>query len=88
MRDPLVNRTPSTLGPATDMLPVTPDDSNDLAEMAMALFIESGGTLCIVTRRGETREVVVDDQTLLPVAVRRVLANGTSASGVHALVVG
>lgn len=88
MRDPLANRAASTAAPATDIIPIVPDDTTDLSEMAMALFIEAGGTLRIVTRRGQTREVVVDDQTFLPVAVGRVLATGTSATGIHALVVG
>ncbi|WP_114965258.1 spike base protein, RCAP_Rcc01079 family [Alkalilacustris brevis] len=88
MLDPLANRTPSALGPATDLLPVAPDDAADLPEMAMALFIETGGSLRVVTRRGETREVMLEDQTLLPVAVRRVLESGTTATGIHALVVG
>ena len=88
MRDPLATRAASTSGPATDIVPVIPDDTTDLNEVAMALFIETGGTLRIVTRRGETRDVEVDDQLLLPVAVRRVMATGTTATGVHALVVG
>lgn len=88
MRDPLATRSASTSGPATDIIPVTPNDTADLSEVAMALFIETGGTLRIVTRRGETRDIEVDDQLLLPVAVRRVMATGTTATGVHALVVG
>lgn len=88
MLDPLANRSHSTQGPATDLLPVVPDDTAELSEMAMALFVESGGTLRVVTRRGEIREVVLDDQFLLPVAVRQVLATGTTATGIHALVVG
>ncbi|MCC6007888.1 MAG: hypothetical protein JJU40_09430 [Rhodobacteraceae bacterium] len=88
MLDPLVNRSLSPVGPATDVIPVTPDDATDLPELALSLFIETGGSLQIVTRRGETRSLQIDDQTLLPVAVRRVLATGTSATGIHALVVG
>jgi len=87
MFDPLVNRTLSPTGPATDIIPVTPDDSTDLPVMAMSIFIETGGVLRFVTRRGETRAVLLEDQTLLPVVVRRVLATGTTATGVHALVV-
>lgn len=87
MFDPLANRTLSPAGPATDIIPVTPDDTTDLPVMAMSVFVETGGVLRIVTRRGETREVLLDDQTLLPVVVRRVLATGTTATGVHALVV-
>ena len=88
MLDPLANRSPSVLGPATDMLPVAPDDGIDLSEVAMALFVETGGILRFVTHRGETREVTLEDQALLPVAARRVLETGTTATGIHALVVG
>jgi hypothetical protein len=88
MRDPLTTRASSTSGPATDIIHVTPDNSTDFGELAMSLFIETGGTLRIVTRRGETRDILVEDQTLMPVAVRRVMATGTTASGIHALVVG
>jgi len=88
MLDPLANRSPSLIGPATDMMPVAPDDTTDLPVLALSLFIEVGGSLRMITRRGETREVQIDDQTLLPVAVRRVLATGTTATGIHALVVG
>lgn len=88
MKDPLATRASSTSGPATDIIPITPDDSTDFAELAMSLFIEVGGTLRIVTRRGETRDILIEDQTLLPVAVRRVMATGTTASGIHAMVVG
>ena len=87
MLDPLANRSLSLAGPATDLLPVAPDDITDLPILALSLFIEQGGSLRMITRRGETRQVQVDDQTLLPVAVRRVLATGTTAAGIHALVV-
>ena len=87
MFDPLANRSPSPAGPATDIVPVTPSNATDLPVVAMSLFIETGGTVRIITRTGETREVQVDDQTLLPVIVRRVLATGTTATGIHALVV-
>lgn len=51
------------------------------------LFIEIGGIIEIVTVRDETRSVTVGDMMLLPVGVRRVLATGTTAQGIHALVV-
>jgi len=88
MKDPLATRAASMSGPATDIIPVAPNDLTDFDELAMSLFIEVGGALRVVTRRGETRELLVEDQTLLPVAVRRVMATGTTASGIHALVVG
>ena len=77
----------SPAGPATDIMPVTPNDGADLAITASALFIEIGGVIEIVTVRDETRSVTVGDMMLLPVRVRRVLATGTTAQGIHALVV-
>ncbi len=86
--NPFKTREPSLAGPATDILPVTPDDASDLPEVALALYVEAGGSISIVTERGNTRTVVVDDLTILPVGTRRVRATGTTASGIHALVIG
>lgn len=86
--NPFKTREPSLSGPATDLVPVTPDDGNDLPEVALALYVEAGGSLSILTERGNSRTVVVDDLAILPVGVRRVLASGTTASGIHALVIG
>lgn len=85
--NPFANRDPSPAGPATDILPVTPDDDEDLAIVASALYVETGGSVAIVTLRGAARLVAVGDRTILPVAVRRVRASGTTAAGIHALVV-
>lgn len=74
-------------GPATDILPVTPDDTTDLTIVASALYVETGGTLSVITLRNETRSIEVGDLSLLPVGVRRVRATGTTATGIHALVV-
>lgn len=87
MTNPFVGRAASLQGPATDIRPVTPNDSADLSSVAIALYVETGGTLSIVTALGEARQVAVPDFTILPVGVRRVNATGTSASGVHALVI-
>lgn len=84
--NPFANRDPSPAGPATDILPVTPDDAADLPIVASALYVETGGTLAIVTLRGEARSVAMGDRAILPVVTRRVLAAGTTATGIHALV--
>tara|TARA_R110002072_G_scaffold197111_1_gene354833 strand:+ start:159 stop:359 length:201 start_codon:yes stop_codon:yes gene_type:complete len=65
---------------------VTPDDNTDLTSVAVALFVETGGTVSIVTVNGNTRVVTLPDFSLLPVGVTRVLATNTTASGIHALV--
>jgi hypothetical protein len=88
MYDPFKSRTPSLNGPATDLLPVTPSDTQDLPTVAVALFVETAGSLSFVTQKGETRSVNMTDFTILPVGTRRVLASGTTATGIHAFVVG
>ncbi len=85
--NPFENRTSSLSGPATDILPVTPNDNNDLPEVAVALYVETGGTLSLVTARGSARTVSVADRSILPVGTRKVNATGTSATGIHAMVI-
>ena len=87
MTNPFENRTSSLSGPATDILPVAPNLSADLSEVAIALYIETGGTLSLVTARGGARNVSVADKSILPVGVRKVNATGTSATGIHAMVI-
>lgn len=84
--NPFANRTGSLSGPATDVLPVTPDDTVDLPHVALGLYIESGGEISIDTVQGETRSLLVADFVILPIGARRVRSTGTTASGIHALV--
>ncbi|MEQ3625797.1 MAG: hypothetical protein ABNH26_03805 [Celeribacter sp.] len=86
MTNPFQNRALPLDGPASDIVPVTPDDGTDLLDTASALYVEIGGAVALVTLRGASRVVTVPDMTVLPVAARRVLATGTTASGIHALV--
>jgi hypothetical protein len=88
MTNPYGGRAAPLSGPATDLLPISPDDAADLPQAALALYVESGGTVVFDTVSGDApRSVVVGDLSLLPVAVRRVRLTGTTASGLHALVV-
>ncbi|MCW8842934.1 MAG: hypothetical protein OQK00_05915 [Rhodobacteraceae bacterium] len=84
--NPFADRARSISGPATDALPVTPDDTNDLPMVAIALYVESGGAVVVDTVTGETRTIVVADFSILPLGIRRVRTTGTTASGLHALV--
>lgn len=88
MTDPFLNRALPLNGPALDILPVTPSDSQDLTSVAVALYVETSGAVSFVTARGETRTVGVADNAYLPVGARRVNATGTTATGIHALVIG
>ena len=87
MSNPFENRSVALSGPATDIVPVTPDDTTDLADVAVALYVETGGTVALVSVRGGSRSVTVGGNSILPVGTRRVLATGTTASGIHALVI-
>ena len=86
MTNPFANRSASLQGPATDIQPVTPDDAADLHDVAIALYVETGGSLSIVTASGAERQVELPDFSILPVGVRKVSQTGTTASGIHALV--
>ncbi|MFD1911600.1 spike base protein, RCAP_Rcc01079 family [Halodurantibacterium flavum] len=84
--NPFANRTLPLAGPAYDIVPVSTHNSNDMPVTAVALYVETGGTLSVVTAKGQTRQVAVADFSILPVGVRRVRTTGTTAGGIHALV--
>ena len=87
MQSPFTDRIPSLSGPATDLFPVVPADGIDLPAVAIALYIETGGTITVQSVAGFQRQVEVADFSFLPLGVRRVEATGTTASGIHALMV-
>ncbi len=87
MTNPFSSRLVPLNGPARDIVPVTPDDAVDLPKVAVSLYVEGAGSVAFVTEAGETRTVTVPDFMLLPVGVRRVMATGTTATGLHAMVV-
>lgn len=74
-------------GPARDMIDVTPSDSVDIASEAIALYIETGGTISLVTSKGTTKALTVPDFFILPLGATRVNATGTTATGISAFVV-
>ena len=74
-------------GPATRALSVTPNDSTDLANVARALWVGTGGNLNLLLI-GDTSPVVfanVPSGTLLPVRAKRVYATSTTATGIVAI---
>ena len=85
--NPFKNRASSAQGPALDFYPVTPSDSVNLPSVAIGLYIETAGTVVFETLGGALRTVEVPDFMILPCAVVRVNATGTSAAGIHAAVV-
>ena len=80
----------NTTGLVYDMYPVTPSDSsNNVGDgnVAIGLYIETGGTVVFLNKDGTERTVVVSDSFYLISSVSRVKSSGTTATGIHALVV-
>lgn len=83
MSNPFESRTSGLAGPARDIQPIVPNDTTDLSEVAVALYVETGGDISVVTVAGQTRSFRVADMMILPLGVVRVNSTGTTASGIH-----
>ena len=55
--------------------------------MAVSLYVENGGAVAFTSQKGVDRVVNLPDNGFLTCGVRRVRATGTSAAGIHAIVV-
>lgn len=90
MGNPFQDRQVPFGGPSADLVPVVASNDTDLPDVALALYIETGGTLCFTSAAGEDRVVVVPDFHTMACGVQRVLVSSgvstTSASGIHAYV--
>lgn len=78
---------PDATYPATDIIPVTPHDTNPIVK-CRALYIGTGGTIKVKTPgssiEGTTRTVTVP-AGILPLHVLHVYATGTTAENISAL---
>lgn len=75
--------------PGTDLVPVTPDDDNDLTTPAKAVRCKptgTAGTLRVTTYAGVVRNTTIAAGELLPLAVVRIHDTGTNADGLEALI--
>ena len=73
-------------GSVVDMLPVTPSDSVDLSGVAIGLYITVAGNVAFHNVDGVTRTIAVPANFYLICSVNRVLATGTTSTGIHAMV--
>ena len=73
--------------PAADAFAITPDNGNDLAVAARAIYVGGAGSLEIVTLAGNTVVFTgLGAGTVLPCSAARVRASGTTATGLVGLV--
>ncbi len=71
--------------PATRIAEIVPSDTNPLAFITRAISVETAGHLQIVTSAGDAGRVFVAAGVPFPLRVTRVLATGTTASGIVGL---
>jgi hypothetical protein len=91
MANPFIyENAPNQSGLVIDMVEVTASDSTDnvgSGNIAIGLYIEAGGDVVFLNKDGNERTVTVPDFHTLTCSVKRVKSTGTTATGIHALVV-
>jgi hypothetical protein len=91
MANPFIyENAPNQSGLVIDMVEVTTNDSTDnvgSGNIAIGLYIETGGDVVFLNKDGNERTVTVPDFHTLTCSVKRVKSTGTTATGIHALVV-
>lgn len=74
-------------GPATRQVAITPNDSTDLAYPVRGLYVGGTGNVVCISTGGDTATYAgVPAGTIIPVAVSRVLATGTTATSIVGMV--
>jgi hypothetical protein len=76
-------------GSVYDMVPVTPADGSDnlgTGNIAIGLYVTGEGNVTFHNKDGVSRTVTVPDNFYLICSIKRVLSTGTTATGIHALV--
>lgn len=69
----------------SDVVPVTPSDSADLARCpCLAIQAGGAGNIVMVTYEGNTRTIAVPANVIIPLKVRRILSTSTTATGILA----
>lgn len=73
------------MNPATQAFAITPNDDNDLARPARSLHIGGAGTISVIPADGSAAVALTVGQGILPLAVKRVRATGTTATAIVGL---
>jgi hypothetical protein len=79
-------RAASHIGPASRLVAVEPSDDTDLPDgIARSLFVGTAGDIELIDASGGQVRLSSGSSQYHPVRVRRILATGTTASGIIAL---
>lgn len=85
MTDTFDHYLPGLESPATNAFEVTPDDGADLPAVTRALNVANAGSVRLITLGGDTVTIFVAAGGVLPIRASRVLASGTTATGIVGL---
>lgn len=87
MSDAFANSADAPFAPATDAVPVIPNDQAALPRIPKALYVGTGGNLTLRGTRGSADAVLknVPDGQVLPIRASHVRATGTTAADILAL---
>jgi hypothetical protein len=85
MADPFETLATGKDSPANFGAAVTPDDSTDLATLPRGLFIGGAGDVVVHDTAGTSLTFTCPAGAILPLRAARVLATGTTATGIVAL---
>lgn len=85
-KDHFSGRAKPVTGPATALSAVTPSDDTDLPEgTTRAIHVGTAGTVAVMDMNGKVATLTSLDAQYHPVRVRRILATGTTATGIVAM---
>ena len=81
--NPLENQQGATVA-AYRIANVTPNDTYEFNIVNRAIWVGTGGNLAVITRGGDQVVISnVQDGTLLPLTVKVILSNGTTATNIQ-----
>lgn len=85
MSDPFGTHTAGLESPPSLLVPVTPDDVNDLSMPSRALNVVQSGMVQVTTTGGTTATLYIVAGIGFPVRATRIWATGTTAAGITAM---
>lgn len=83
--DPFADSTTGLQSPATIIDEIIPDDGADLAIATRAINVATTGVVRLITVDDTEGDVFIVAGSTFPVRARRVLATGTTATGIRGL---
>ena len=82
-----VNDATTAIGPAVMLRAVTPSDADELEFVTNGIVPGTAGTIAVVAQEdGSAVTLTVNAGQVLPIRARKIMATGTTATGIVALI--